>query len=410
MLHVLPLSVAADGVFTLSDRTEARARAPDPITNAVALDIDTLIDARAVWTARDATYTLADLPRFTLLDYNGAAIAPAFLDSLMMSGEWRRRRVRIRVLENASYGQLSFESLAALPGPGTPQAAPTPAGPAPLPGATQVPNTGQSILYASSDTSVGSTLQLRPWTVLTRVGYQLTGGVNDAAQQVLPFQKGPYADATADYKLRAHDHLVTFVSGSETSFTPLGTEDLLAEIDERWRHEWSRRTQTMFALGWYAARTRAGADDPDVFASNPVAEAELDHDFSRRGSTSSIRLDVRLAPFVNRLTGLVDEQIRGSLEASWGRRRWRLRAGATAAESVDQGTATSTRLGFAEIGAAYKVSEALTFDGGFRAIYQEQDFQGAPPAAGGAAPIVESTLSQGVVFIAVTVRAVKTKL
>jgi len=401
------LSVAADGVFTLSDRTEARARAPDPITNAVALDIDTLMDARAVWTNHNATYVLADLPRFTLLDYNGAAIQAALLDSVVASGEWRWPRVKIRVTENASYGQLSFESLALLPAPGAPVAPPNPTGqPAQLPTGQLVPPSNESVLFAASDTSVGSTLQLMPWTVLTKVGYQLTGGVTDAAQTILPFQQGPYAEATADYKLRAHDHLATFVSGSETTFSsPLGTEDLLAELEERWRHQWARRTETMFAMGWYVARTRDGVDAPDVLASNPIAEAELDQDFSRGGNTGELRLDARLAPFINRLTGLVDEQIRGTIEASWGRRRVKLRGFATAAESVDQGTATSARLGLAEIDAAYKVSEALTFDGGFRAIYQEQN-----ALAGGTGPIVESTLSQGVVFVAVTVRAVKAKL
>jgi hypothetical protein len=134
------LSVAADGVFTLSDRTDARARAPDPITNAVALDIDTLMDARAVWTNHNATYVLADLPRFTLLDYNGAAIQAALLDSVVASGEWRWPRVKIRVTENASYGQLSFESLALLPAPGAPVAPPNPTGqPAQLPTGQLVP-------------------------------------------------------------------------------------------------------------------------------------------------------------------------------------------------------------------------------------------------------------------------------
>ena len=90
MLHALPLSASADGVFTLSDRTEARARAPDPITNAVALDLDTIMDARAVWTAHSATYTLADLPRFTLLDYNGVAIQPALLDGLFAAQRIKR--------------------------------------------------------------------------------------------------------------------------------------------------------------------------------------------------------------------------------------------------------------------------------------------------------------------------------
>ncbi|HEX3345648.1 MAG TPA: hypothetical protein VHS09_13790, partial [Polyangiaceae bacterium] len=168
MLHVLPLSVAADGVFTLSDRTEARARYPDPVLqatrneNAVALDVDTLVDARLVWKTHIATYTVADLPRFTLLDFNGAAISPAFLDSVVLTGEWRWPRVGLRVNENASYGQLSVESLSAIPAVGTPAPAPSPTGAPPSPtGATIVPTTSQPILFVSSDSSVSSALSLR---------------------------------------------------------------------------------------------------------------------------------------------------------------------------------------------------------------------------------------------------------
>jgi hypothetical protein len=405
MLHVLPLSADADGVFTLSDRTEARLRAPDPITNAAALDLDTLVDARAVWSPRNATYTLADLPRFTLLDYNGAGRQGAVLDSAIASADWRLSpRVRIRLSENASYGELSLESLTAIPAPGTPVATTPPGQPQPGLTAAQGPLTSAPILYGASDTSLASTLELRRWTVLPRVGYQLTGGVNDSAQQILPFQQGPYADITADDKVDAHNHLATIVNGSDTAFST-GTEDLLASAEEHWRHAWSSRTETMLGAGWYLARTRAGFGDPDVFASNPIAEGSVEHTFRVAGGAGYTRLDLRLAPFINRLTGLVDEQVRASAEGSWTRRRFKLRAFASFGESTVQGTSTSARLGTAEIDAAYKFNQYLTLDGGVRALYQEQDSLGNVPAAGGPAPIVENTLSQGVVFIAVTVSA-----
>jgi hypothetical protein len=312
------------------------------------------------------------------------------------------------VEETASYGQLSFESLSSIPAPGTPEPAPNPTGqPQPLAAATLVPKTSQSILYGASETSVGSALLLRPWTVLSRVGYQLTGGVDSAAQQYLPFQQGSFAETTADYKLYAYDHVATVASGSETSFSaPANTEDVLAQIEEQWRHRWARKTETLLGVGWYVARTRAGLDQPDLFASNPVAEAAVDQRYVRGANQAELRLDVRLAPFINRLTGLVDEQIRGVIEGTWTHRRLKLRAFASAAESVDQGTATSARYGTAELDAAYRVSEWLTFDGGVRALYQEQN---GPSPAGSASPFLASTLSQGVVFVAVTVHAIKAR-
>ena len=405
MLHVLPLSVAADGVFTLSDRTEARARYPDPITNALALDIDTLMYARAVWTAHNATYTLAELPRFTLVDYNGPAIQPAFLDGLAASAEWRFPRVQIRVAEAASYGQLSIESLSALPAVGTPTPPANPTGqPAPLPTTNLVPPTSQPLLYGSSETYVGSTLLLRPWTILGRVGYQIAGGADAAAQQFLPLQQGPFLEGTADDKVGPRDHLATVTTDSETSFSS-GTEDLLFSLEEQWRHDWSRKTETLLAAGWYVARTRAAFDAPDEFASNPVAEAAFDRQLGRGTNTGELRADVRLAPFINRLTGLVDEQIRGSLEASWTHRRFKLRAFASAAESTQQGTTTSARYGTAEVDAAYKVSDLLTFDGGVRALDQEQN---GIPVTGSNEPSV-AKFSQGVVFFAMTIRPIKTR-
>jgi hypothetical protein len=239
------------------------------------------------------------------------------------------------------------------------------------------------------------------------VGYQLTGGVDGAAQQYLPFQQGPFTEATADRKLGARDHVATVAGGSETSFSaPASTEDVLAELEEQWRHRWAPATETLLGAGWYVARTRAGLDQPDVFASNPVAEAALDQRIARGANPAELRLDVRLAPFINRLTGLVDEQVRAVVEGSWTHRRLKLRAFASAAESVAQGTAISARYGTAELDAAYKVSEWLTFDGGIRALYQEQN---GPSPAGSTSPFLASTLSQGVVFLAVTMRAMNVR-
>jgi hypothetical protein len=427
MLHALPVR-AADGVFTLSDRTEARARAPDPITNqAVALDVETVMDARAVWVGHTLTYTLADLPRFTLLDFNGAAIQPAFLDSLLAAVEWRSPRVRIRVAEAASYGQLSIESLSALPSPGTPAPAANPTGqPAPLPSATLGPATSAPLLYASSETSAATTLLLKPWTVLTRIGYRLAGGGDSSAQRSLPFQQGPFAEANADYRVTGHDHLSTVGSASETSFAGVAgsvaegtnnttatatlpaTEDVLLSAEEQWRHRWARMTETLLSGGWYASSSQVG-NTPTQLGNGPVAEAAFGQRFERGGDSTSVRADVRVAPLVDTLNGTVDEQIRASLEASWTHRRFNLRGYVSAGGSVQQGTPISDRVAAAELDAAYRVSEKLTFDTGVRALYQEQNALGPVPAGGGNAPIVEGTLSQVVIFLAVTVRPVKAR-
>ena len=424
MLHALPVW-AADGTFTLSDRTEVRLREPDPVTNAVALDFDTLFDARATLASRDTLYTLAYLPRVTLLDINGAGIQPALINGGLASAEWHSRRVRIVLTEKASYGELSFESLSALPTPGSPTAPPSPTGaPTQLPSTQAVPPT-QSVLFESSETTLDSTLLLRRWTVEGKVGYQLSGGATAAAQLELPFQHGPLAEVTADYRAGSRDHFATVAAASDTSFsnslpgTAAGavyTDDLLGQIEEQWRHKWARLTETMLSAGAYEARIRTIFDGPYASQANPVAEAAIDQHFVRGINRGEVRLDVRLAPIVNRLTGLVDQRIQGTLEGIWSRRRLTFRMFGTAAESVDQGTTTASRLLAGEIDASYRVSPILTLDAGARTIRQVQNEPGPLPAtmAGTATsdqptPIIGTNFSQSVLFFAVTIHAVKAK-
>ncbi len=411
MLHALLWPAAADGAFTLGDRTEARVRAPDLVTNAVAVDLDTVADARAVWTGRHTTYTLADLPRFTLLDLNGATRQGALADSLFASAEWHSLRARVRLTEDASYGQLSFESLSVLPPPNSAQGAAGSAGqPAQTPVASLVPPTSQSILFASSVTSVSTTLNLRPWTVFASVAYQVSGGADGESQQFLPFQQGPLAMATADLRVggRDRDHLLTMANGSEASFSS-GTEDVLAGVEEQWRHRWARRTESLLAAGDYAVRTRAAFNSPDVFGSSPVAEAALDQRFVHGRDAAEARFDLRLAPYINPLTGLVDEQARATIEGGYARRHWNVRAFASAGESIDQGTATSVRFATAEIDASYAANKSVTFDGGLRGLFQEQNTLGPAPQGGGPAPILQGNIAQVIVFFAVSFRAVKVR-
>jgi hypothetical protein len=310
------------------------------------------------------------------------------------------------VSENASYGEQSVESLAALAAPGAPT---MPGQPAMLPPAAIVPTTSQSIPYAASDTSAGTTFELRPWTLSAKIDYRLSGGTTAAAQQVLPFQQGPVAEVAAENKIDKDDRLRTVANASYTAFS-IGTEDTLAQIAEQWRHRWARMTETLLGAGWYVARARTALDETESFGSSPIAEAALDQRFARGKNTGQIRADILLAPFINPLTGDIDEQIRGTFDANWTHRSFILRGFVSAGESVDQGTASAIRLATAEIDAAYKVSEWLTFDGGVRGLYEKVNGLGPTPPTGGQPPIVATTFQQGVVFVAVTVHAVKARL
>src|SRR5208283_4858254 len=162
MLHALP--VPADvGTFTLTDRTEVRARDPDPVTNAAALDLDTAADARATLAGRHSLYTLAYQPRFTILDLNGgSAIAPGFLNGWLASTAWTTGHALIELHESGSYGTYAFASLSAIPAPGSPVEGGTGGQPTPVTNTQLVPGV-QTYTILSSNTSASSTLTLRPW-------------------------------------------------------------------------------------------------------------------------------------------------------------------------------------------------------------------------------------------------------
>lgn len=417
---MLPLLVAADagGVFTLTDRTEARMRAPDPITNAVALDLETVADARVVWTKPGVSYTLADSPRFTWLDYNGAARQAAVSDNLVAFAQWQSSSARFRVAESASYGQLSFESLSTLPPPTqpsqtTPSGQPTmPSGPpTPSPTATLVAPTSQAILFASSETSATTNLRLRSWNVFARVAYELSGGANSAAQQILPFQQGPVGQLGADWRLtpQGRDHLITLVNGSEATFST-GTRDVLLGIEEQWRHQWARRTETLLDVGLTAERTSGGPDAAaDGSGSSAVGGAAFVQRFRRGRESGEIRCEFRVAPSTNALTGLIAEAGFATVSGSWIHGRLNARGLASAGESLEQSTPTAFRLATAEIDVAYSPSKVVAFDGGIRGLYQQQNGLNGASTGGGQAPIVQSTIAQAVVFLGVTIRPVKVR-
>jgi hypothetical protein len=399
--------VAADTVFTLADRTEARARAPDPTTNALALDLDTSIDARLVSNGPRITYLVANQPRLTLLDYNGAASQGAVMDTLLAGLEWRSTQTRIRLDEAAAIGTQSTESLSALPPPG----AQTPAGgQTQAPTITPVPPTTKVLLLASSVTTLSSSLSFKPWKLNLALSYQLSGGADAGAEAVVPFQHGPAEQATATYQFtgRARDRLMTIERGFEASFNN-GMEDLSLGIEEQWRRNWTRTTEAWLDVGLAAVRERAGPTAPDKFASDVVAEAAVDQRFGHGKESGDLLVDVRLSPLLNPLTGQVDEQVLGTVSGRWSRRRMSVRLLLGAGGSVDQGTDVAAEQAIAEVGAAYSTGASFTVDAGIRAMYESQKSPGTAPD-GSQGAVLDNTLKQVVLFVAVNLRALKLNL
>jgi hypothetical protein len=142
---------------------------------------------------------------------------------------------------------------------------------------------------------------------------------------------------------------------------------------------------------------------------DPVAEATLNENLGHGKNQFKLQFDTRLAPLINPFIGSVNEYIRGTILAAWSHRHLLVQAFVAAGETVNQDTPTSSRMLQGEVDLSYQVTEALSFDGGARLIKQEQSVP-TPSAVMGAPPTTTTIpFTQGVVFVAITVRPVKLK-
>jgi hypothetical protein len=382
------LLLAADlvGTLAVSDRTELRLRAPGtaPGPAAASFDLETVPTARLMLASPRWQYALTYAPRLTLWDVNAGGVRPTALHDGAARIEWRSLAARLSLAETGSYGGVDLAAFALTPG---------------ADGAAQhvdlVP-APQIIQFASSTTTLASRLTLGRWLVATSVGYQLSGGADAEARAVLPFQIGPFGELSASYAASRRDHVITTLTASEELFSS-GPESLLMELDEGWRHALTRTTDVTLTLGASESRARMSALAAHDFETHPVAEAVLEQRNPRPEGQVDLRLDVRLGPVVNRLVGIVDERVGGTLTASHTYRRLTTHALAGVSQSVPASGAYATSLVAGELGVAYALREFVTFDVGVRGLWQRQE---AP----------EAVFLQGTAFAGVTFRAPPVRL
>lgn len=378
------LLIAADlsGALTLSDRTEVRFRAPGTVTTAMtraaSLDLETTPEARLTLASRRSRYTFTYAPRLTLWDVSTGA-QPTLLHAGAVRVEWHSHLTRLSLEQAGSYGGMSFAYVSLQPGPGG------------APPRVDVVPTPQILQYGSSTTTLASRLALRRWTLTTSAGYRLSGGTDAASRALLPFQSGPFGEAAADHAITRRDHVVTTVSASEAAFSS-GPESVVVEVNEGYRHLWTRTLETRLTLGVSEVRVRAGASASYVFETYPVAEIVLDEHPRTAEGHLAVRFGARLGPVVNQLLGIVDERVQGTLAVGYAYRRLATHAFAVASQSVPTSRPYATTLLSGELGAAYGVSRVVSFDVGVRALWQRAD-------------VTRAAFLQGTAFIGVTLRA-----
>ena len=200
------------------------------------------------------------------------------------------------------------------------------------------------------------------------------------------------------------DHLATTVTGDETTFSS-GPEIVIAEGDEGWKHLWSASTETDLTLGVSEARVRTSPLAENVWETNPVADASLEQRILTDEDRVTVRLGARLGPVVNRLLGIVDERIQGSVLSKWTHFPFVVSGFASAQQSVPKSGPDATELLTGDLDLSYSASDAVAFDLGVRGLWQRGNQPVLSTSSPGVTNIVEADLVQGVVFVGVTFRA-----
>src|SRR5262249_20954664 len=114
-------------------------------------------------------------------------------------------------------------------------------------------------------------------------------------------------------------------------------------------------------------------------------------------SRMSIRVSARLAPFINPLTGLIDERALVTLGASYQQRELTTAVLLGASGSVNASNPAAESLVNGELSAGYALTKRVAFDAGIRGLWQRQETTGA-------------AFSVAALFIGVTLRAPPARL
>ncbi len=398
---------ALAGTLEVSDRTEFRLRYPGLVSGAGSLDLETDPDVQLTLASRRTVLLLEYNPQLVSWDMNFVGLEPVYLNRGTARAGWHDEHLRLSLNETASYGVQNYASLV------------LPAGTAGSPPPVALFPPATTFLYEGSVTTLEAKWTSRRWTLEGAAAYQLAGGATSTAREILPLQSGPLATLEGDYSMTRLDHLITAAAASyaalefapSSTFSPAGVQVGLVEVDEAWRHGWSRTLSSLLRGGASEAATQGVSDTgipespPAHFETDPVAEASLRYDLSSRSSTGDVTLACKLAPTINPFIGLVDERIGGVLAGHYQQGVVGLRFQAAFSESVPPSRLTGVRLYYSEVAATYRLSRAVSIEIGSRTLWQEPSASAAALALAPANAVLPVPVVQEVGFIALTLKA-----
>jgi hypothetical protein len=300
-------------------RVSVRATQPAPVVAGqapiVGVDLATAPTARFVLASRTLEFTASYSPTLTLPDIE-VGLAPILIHGGLVSTLWHDRRFRLSLSEAGTYGQLNSALLyQPVTAPGQPpvvEAAPV----------------AQTIEYGSS-TSDGSLAYVvdRRTTLTALGGYSYRGGLNAAAQGVVPLQTIARGGASVANLLSRQDLATTQVNALEVDTNgqcppPVGNvaapaattgscreEAQIVELQEVIAHRLS--SATLFSVGGGVALVSSQAPSLQETEYVPTALVSL----ASQAGLSRFSLLAQLAPLPDMRTGLVTDRLQST--ATW---------------------------------------------------------------------------------------------
>jgi hypothetical protein len=323
-------------------------------------------------------FTLGLSPRFLVVSLQGGPVeiytSAWLLLEYKIDPTWR-----LFAAENASYGTNNLTLPATAPG--------SPAQPppqlAPFSARTSIP-----YIYLSSSLGLVGRLSRRTTLALTG-SYVESGGVGAAAEQTMPLQWGPRAEASVDWKASREQSLVTAGTAQLSTFS-VGRTVYTGTLTETLRSEWDRRFRTTFTLG-------AGSSNTETLTGYtfdrvaPVLGLGMDMTTAARDPLH-LALNLYVGPYVDPFLAVAYQRATLTGNLDWRLRRdWTLGANLSAAVTPYKGR-VAERYGVAGLSASYAASRTLLFSTGTWIQWQLDNLRFA------------SAFRQGGIYVSLTVR------
>lgn len=412
MFSALVAILAQAVTFGVGDRTEVRTR----IADRADYDAENRLIVLMTMRTPRAAYSLTYSPTVTVMSIGRPEQDVTVFHTASARAGYGFRHAFVGVSETLGYGSRNTQILP-LAGTG-PEAAPLPAqappdtgqqppadggaptagtgAPTPAPSAAPTPAAAppealrarnQVLVFGSSTTALDVTHVLSSRTTFAEsVGYTVTGGLDASSKEVFPIQKGPFGRLAFGYQSSRRDRWSTIGDGLLVDSSPNGalaaaalngatkTTTVIVGAEERWGHRWSKVMLT--ELGGGAAYSDFDTNrTPPMRVVYPVADATLTQAYLSGGTQWAASYSLRLAPFIDRTTGAVDQRVQAAASFSWSRNFWSLVATVWGLRSVDGNSQSSISSAGGGLTAARALGPAFRFELGVRSAWQT--YQGA---------------------------------